>query len=40
MYKICRKLKLPAVQIGVANEDSQFHAPNEIIFQKIVEDGA
>jgi acetylornithine deacetylase/succinyl-diaminopimelate desuccinylase-like protein len=39
MYKVCRKLKIPAVQIGVANEHSQYHAPNENILIQDYIDG-
>lgn len=31
-YKLLKGLNIPAVQIGVANENSAFHAPNENIY--------
>jgi len=32
MYKMLKNTKIPAVQIGVANQQSNYHAPNENIF--------
>lgn len=32
MYKMLNKTTIPAVQIGVANSQSNYHAPNENIF--------
>jgi acetylornithine deacetylase/succinyl-diaminopimelate desuccinylase-like protein len=32
MYKLLKDTKIPAVQIGVANLQSNYHAPNENIF--------
>ncbi|MBU8919162.1 M20/M25/M40 family metallo-hydrolase [Bacillus sp. FJAT-29953] len=32
MYKMLKNTDIPAVQIGVANTQSRFHAPNENIF--------
>jgi acetylornithine deacetylase/succinyl-diaminopimelate desuccinylase-like protein len=31
MYPLCQKVGIPAVSIGVGNEDSRNHAPNENI---------
>ncbi|WP_404455342.1 M20/M25/M40 family metallo-hydrolase [Virgibacillus necropolis] len=39
MYKLCKKDNIPAVQIGVANDQSNYHAPNENIFVKDYMDG-
>jgi acetylornithine deacetylase/succinyl-diaminopimelate desuccinylase-like protein len=32
MYKMLKNTSIPAVQIGVANLQSNYHAPNENIF--------
>ena len=31
MYPLCQMLGIPAVSLGVGNEDSRNHAPNENI---------
>ena len=39
MYKLCHAMGIPAVQVGVANENSNYHAPNENIHIKDYIDG-
>ena len=39
MYDLCQKHGIPAVSIGVGNENSRNHAPNENIHVKDYYDG-
>ncbi|HHU69515.1 MAG TPA: M20/M25/M40 family metallo-hydrolase [Thermoanaerobacterales bacterium] len=39
IYDFCSNKDIPVVQIGVAHEDSRFHAPNENIYIKDYIDG-